>query len=519
MASGQDHVIRKSVQTLFSVGAVGGMADGELLDRFMHRRQSDTEAEGAFRALVERHGPMVLGICRRVLRDPHDSEDAFQATFLILVRKGRSIRRRESLSHWLGGVARRVAVRAKVNSNRRRIREKTGTAYATEEASPRDRDQDGRVQAVHEAIARLPGKYRTPIELCYLEGLTYEEAAHRLSLTENTVRGRLARARELLRARLKPQEAALSCGALGAGPTVLPTVLVESTYRLAAHFLSGDGPSSGLTSLMLAKGVLRMMFLSRLITIAGACLALGVLVLGTTYAQQTVTKLSGSDPRPTEPPKAGGPKISKTMARSTATARATSEDDSPVRIDRDLANLIDGHVVRSEPVAKDCMVLCYLADWSHGNVDNIGVANNDGGVRTLLNWPKVPPETIQSNARFYVALYSRKTTSGANPGPIIACPVLGDWPERTSWNTMPEYDPEATAKTKFTPGEGWKVVDVTPLVRLQADGRTHGAMLRFLREDRSGVKKNWSGYEFVSSEGTGEWKERRPLFLTVEPKE
>ncbi|MHC5537128.1 sigma-70 family RNA polymerase sigma factor [Singulisphaera rosea] len=515
MARGQDQVVLRSVRTLFVAGAVGGLSDGELLDRSVGRREADAVDEGAFQALVDRHGPMVLGICRRVLRNSHDTEDAFQATFLILVRNQGSIRRRESLGHWLAGVARRVAVRAKVNRNRRHRREQAGTEETNEGSSARDRDHDGRIQAIYEAVAHLPEKYRTPVELCYFEGRTYEEVARLLSLTEDTVRGRLARARERLRARLKPHDVALSSRISGAVPTVLPTALVESTCRLVSGLLSGDGPSTCPASLMLAKGVIRMLYINRLITIVGACLAASVLVLGSTYAQQTIAEKVGPDPRPTE----GKPKVPTPRGSPNDIARVDSEEVPLSRIDPDLSSLIDGHIVRSEPISKDCMILCYMADWSHGNVDNIGVANNDGGVRTLLNWPEVPLKTLRSKARFYVALYSRKTTLGASPGPILACSVLGNWPERASWTTMPEYDLETKTNTKFTPGEGWKLVDVTHLVRLQAQGQSHGAMLRFLREDRSGVKKNWSGYEFVSSEGTGEWKNRRPLFLSVEPQE
>lgn len=167
------------------------------------------------------------------------------------------------------------------------------------------------------------------------------------------------------------------------------------------------------------------------------------------------------------------------------------------------------------------MVLSYLPDWSHGNVDNIAVANNDGGVRTLVNWRELNPDIMSSNVRIYLAFYSRKTRSDGPLGSILAFPLLGDWPERTSWNTMPEYDAEPSGTYKFMPGDGWKVFDITPVVRgrAQAGRPSHGVMLRFLREDRSGAKKNWSGYEFVSREGTGRWEDRRPRILIVKPAE
>jgi hypothetical protein len=115
------------------------------------------------------------------------------------------------------------------------------------------------------------------------------------------------------------------------------------------------------------------------------------------------------------------------------------------------------------------MVLAYLPDWAHGDVDNIGVANNDGGVRTLLDWPEVSlQEAGSSDRKYLVALYSRKTTSHGPAGPIHAFRLLKDWPERTSWKTQPTYDPEPSATFKFVPGEGWKLFDITPVIRARA---------------------------------------------------
>src|SRR5262249_48126483 len=126
-----------SLDTLWAVGALGAMTDGELLDHFQAHR--DTSGQEAFRLLVLRHGPMVLGLCRSLLRDPHDAEDAFQATFLVLVRRAESIRKRETLGPWLYGVTNRVARRARVRSVRRRRRE---VAALVEPAGPPSADLD-----------------------------------------------------------------------------------------------------------------------------------------------------------------------------------------------------------------------------------------------------------------------------------------------------------------------------------------------------------------------------------------
>src|SRR5262249_368681 len=162
--------------------------------------------EGAFAALLARHGPMVLGVCRRVLRHTQDAEDAFQATFLVLARKAGAIGRREALGGWLYGVACRVAARARALLLRHRptahrptadVPEPVGAGAAVDGAS------GGEVRlALQEEVARLPAKYRGPVVLCYLEGRTHEEAALDLGWPVGTVKGRLARARELLRRRL-----------------------------------------------------------------------------------------------------------------------------------------------------------------------------------------------------------------------------------------------------------------------------------------------------------------------------
>src|SRR5262245_16887696 len=117
-------VTLRRMQGLLSAGTFSGLSDGELLERFLERR--DEIAELAFAVLVERHGPMVLRVCRRIIRDPHDAEDAFQATFLVLARKGRSVRVQGSLGRWLFGVATRVATRARSDQRRRRAHERSG---------------------------------------------------------------------------------------------------------------------------------------------------------------------------------------------------------------------------------------------------------------------------------------------------------------------------------------------------------------------------------------------------------
>ena len=174
-------------------------------------------------------------------------------------------------------------------------------------------------------------------------------------------------------------------------------------------------------------------------------------------------------------------------------------------------------IVRAIPVSKDCMILSYLPDWAHGNVDNLGVENHDGGVRTLIEWSEIPTDLASApDRRFLIALYSRETQSHPPAGPIHAFAINENWPEITSWKTQPAYDPDPAATCQLEPGTGWKLFDVTPVVRSQAKAgkKAHGVLLRFLSEDFSG--RGYSGYKFVSREGAGQWAIRQPVLLVVD---
>jgi RNA polymerase sigma factor (sigma-70 family) len=213
--------------------ALAGLPDGQLLREFVAGSGS---AECAFEMLVRRHGPMVLRTCLAAARDSHDAEDAFQATFLILVRRAGSLTSSDSLGPWLFAVARRVGNRVRVDAARRKAHEQ---AAATLVAGPGVRDVET-IAVVHDEVGRLPVALRSAVVLCDLEGLTYQEAAERLGWTPDTVRGRLARARQRLRQRL---------GRLGVGPNVavavveVPRALVAATTRAAA-VLSGQAPGT-----------------------------------------------------------------------------------------------------------------------------------------------------------------------------------------------------------------------------------------------------------------------------------
>lgn len=210
-------------------------SDGELLAQFVK-----TQDEAAFETLVRRHGPMVFRVCRRVLRDGADAEDAFQATFIVLARKASSVVKRESVSSWLYGVAYRVAVRARSRADRRLFHEQQQVARPSVGNNDELVWRDLR-PALDEEVNRLPEKYRSPVVLCYFEGKTNEEAAAQLACPAGTVKVRLMRARDLLRERLTRRGLMMSAGGFGtllAGEgtaMALPLAMVDGTMQGAVH--------------------------------------------------------------------------------------------------------------------------------------------------------------------------------------------------------------------------------------------------------------------------------------------
>jgi RNA polymerase sigma factor (sigma-70 family) len=255
------------------------LTDTQLLERFVLQRD-----ETAFEALLHRHGPLVFGVCRRLLGDVHDAEDAFQATFLILARKAGGLRRRALLGNWLYGVAYKVAARARKTAIRRRAWERNDADLAEipNRLPPAELDL---APFLHEELQRLPEKYRTPIVLCYLEGKTNEEAACQLHWPVGTVKGRLNRARELLRKRLARRGVALTAGLLAANTLTVKasSTLLQETFQAALSFAVGNaavGGAASASALALTKGVLQTMLLSKLKLIATAVLSIAIILGG-----------------------------------------------------------------------------------------------------------------------------------------------------------------------------------------------------------------------------------------------
>jgi RNA polymerase sigma factor (sigma-70 family) len=287
-----------------------GITDGQLLESFVCQKD-----ETALAALVRRHAPMVWGVCRRLLRSHQDAEDAFQATFLVLVRKAATLPNQEMVGNWLFGVARQTAVRMRAIAVKRNVRERQ-MAVTPEQAATDQRLNDLK-PFLDEEVSRLPAKYRAVIVCCDMEEKTRKEAAHQLGVPEGTVASRLATARKMLAKRLTQQGIVLSGTALAgvqpqqAASASVPTLLVSSTIKTVTLFAAGAG-SIPAPFAPLVKGVLKTMLFSKLKT-AGAALfvILGMAALGvglsnrpTEAAQKEDGKSANSKADPAKAPSA-----------------------------------------------------------------------------------------------------------------------------------------------------------------------------------------------------------------------
>ena len=293
MASNVRGPALRSISALMSAGTVGSLTDGQLLERFL--TQDEDAAELAFATLVDRHGAMVLRVCRAVLRDAHDADDAFQATFLILALKAQSIRGRESLGSWLYSVAYNVAATSRSTAARRRRHEFEAGQTRAHAAVESSLDDVGPI--VHQELDRLPERYRTVLVLCYLEGLTHQQAAQQLGWPLGTVQSRLARGRERLRAWLLRRGLAPSVG-LGvlsfnveAATATVPSSLAAATVRLAFTVTAARALASGsipLAMMTLATSAARTMLITKVMATSVSCvIAMGAIaVSAVVYAYQ-----------------------------------------------------------------------------------------------------------------------------------------------------------------------------------------------------------------------------------------
>jgi RNA polymerase sigma factor (sigma-70 family) len=293
----------RMIQTL-RVGTLldkeASLSDGQLLECYVQ-----SQSETAFTALVHRHGPMVLGVCHRVLRSPEDAEDAFQATFLVLFRKAASIVSKELVASWLYSVAHQTASKARAIAARRRAKERELTVRPEPTLEPQDHQGDLRA-LLDQELGRLPEKYRAVIVLCDLEGKTRKEAARHFNLPEGTVASRLATAREMLAKRLARHGLTVSASLLAAlisqrAEARVPTALLSSTIQAATSMATEPAVVTGVVSgqvAALTEGVLQAMCRSRLQTVMALFLVLVLAVSGVGVLQVNASRAQGEVDQP-----------------------------------------------------------------------------------------------------------------------------------------------------------------------------------------------------------------------------
>jgi RNA polymerase sigma factor (sigma-70 family) len=381
--------------------------DRELLERFRGRRD-----EAAFAALVRRHSPMVWGVCRRVLGDRHDAEDAFQATFLVLVRKAASIASPGLLANWLYRVAYQTALNARAIAARRKERERQVTEMPEPEVVPQDLWHDLR-PLLDEELSRLPAKYRAVIILCDLEARTRQEAARQLGVPEGTVAGRLARARAMLAKRITRHGLPLAGGAVAVvlsqnmASAVAPIAVVSKTIQAAMAFAAGPGAVGGVISPQVAsltQGVLTTMLWCKLkvamVVFVGvlACLGVGTFLLlpiaaGQQKPQATAEKASSDDK------KSDKDKLQGTWVAVSAEGKGAKIDDPKLKSTK---MTFDGDKVTIVPLMEDKLTYTLDPDKKPKEMD----ITTDKGVKLLtiyeleggkLKWHFVKEDPRPSN--------------------------------------------------------------------------------------------------------------------------
>jgi RNA polymerase sigma factor (sigma-70 family) len=410
------------VQTLRRVvdrQSLADQSDAQLLESFVTKRE-----QAAFEVLVRRHGGMVLTVCRRQVRNSHDADDAFQATFMTLARKAGAIRGSDAVGAWLYKVALRIAIRARARTSRRASCEEVVSNLA--ELAPVSDPPPGDMRRVmDEEIGRLPEKYRLAVILHYLEGRTVLEAARILGCPKGTVLSRLARAREHLRTRLVRRGVAGSAGMVAAAlaqPSVqaaVPAHLARATVLAAMQPTAAQAMAAGVISLnaaALSEGVLRIMVLCKLKTLSSLALAVTLLGGGVgVFAYRTV--VAGTPESPTEA--SFSTSFGEPGPKGPASKSDTTQDSQPPA---DKSTSAPGWQWLLTPRTTKSH------EWSHGGVVCLVEADQDGAQLVYLAYSgnfkpsseQYRPVVFDANGKRYLLRPARGGSSnqGWGKGPI-----------------------------------------------------------------------------------------------------
>jgi RNA polymerase sigma factor (sigma-70 family) len=387
--------------------------DGHLLERFVRHHD-----ESAFAGLLQRHGPLVIGACRRVLQDPHDVDDAFQATFLVLVRKARSLGRKGSIASWLYTVAYHIALKAKARAARQRDLQQRRAAMpapTSDEGLWRDLRP-----VLDEELNRLPDKYRAPLVLCYLQGKTNDEAAEALGWTKGTVSGRLARARDLLRGRLVRRGITLSAPSLATvladeAAAAVPIELGRATGKAALLLTTGQ-PLAAIAQppvAQLVSGAVQRLFLARASTAAVVLVLLGCLA-ALAAAMVPLLLQSVASPEP-----ADNALAQRGRARQVVVVEALYPGANPMVVATTVARPIEQQVRGVDGMVDmkgHCMYGRYLLEVSFPSDANLDLAQVLVQNRVSLALPQLSPEVQK------VGVSVRKKTRSAALMAILSAP-------------------------------------------------------------------------------------------------
>jgi RNA polymerase sigma factor (sigma-70 family) len=495
--------VADGVRTLFQYGAMGGWADGQLVGQFLAGRD---QGEAALGILIQRHGPRVLSVCRRVLGDAHLAEDAFQATFLVLVEKASRLQDRDLLSNWLYGVAYRTAKKARARDARRRAIERRAAVFQDAPAADPDRAELRAV--IDEEIRRLPERYRTPLILCHLEGLQHQEAARRLGCPVGTVESRLSRARDQLRSRLvrrglAPTSAAIIAAVLPSSSSASATPPIGPSLKAALATVCGLAGSSTSLTISLARREVRGLFwphggaaASTLVVCAGLAAA-GLLAY---QAQGTTAR-----PKPTLPPPAVTaeplpvPEEVATPVPKPAERRSTDATLRPVRSPSAVASPLAGITIDGR-----------LDDWPRDlpryAIRNrlVGRSSYDGSASDAAN-----------PAAWFMVGYDRETGLVYLAAEVRDSEVVADASDPFHTDALEVYvDGAFTERSIAGPVDEWpnkyppqdmpvlQYAAVPGRVAAYADPRDANPSLVYGRIDRTTTRMKWASNQGVT---TYEW--------------